>query len=162
MEVMRHCSNFTWWEFPLSLSEFPPPPSLVLWAFSFPFLFPVDFFLGGLCFFFDVPTLWHSEVSWPSIWWLQQNHTPHLWAFCSRVARADSCFCAPVLSFTVSHCFSLSMPFTTDERVVVFLSIFIPATCWFHEWGSAGSDGRVERRMAAEMQPGMLNSAFTR
>jgi hypothetical protein len=43
------------------------------------------------------------------------------------------------------------MPFMTDERVVVVLSILTPATCWFQECGSLGLEGKVERRMAAAM-----------
>ena len=98
-----------------------------------------------------LPQVDYSEVLWPSIWWLQQNSTPCLWVFCWRVVRADSCFCASVLSSLVSRHFSLSMPFTTNERVVVSLLILTPVTCWFQEWGSPGSDGRVERRMTAAM-----------
>src|SRR6202166_960597 len=81
--------------------------------------------------------------------WLQQKGLPRLWAICSRVANADSCFCASVLLSSVRRRFSSSMPFTTDERVVVSLFILTPATCWFQERGSLGLDGSVERRMAA-------------
>jgi hypothetical protein len=43
------------------------------------------------------------------------------------------------------------MSFTTDKRVVVDLSILTLATCWFQKCGSPELEGKVERRIAAEI-----------
>src|SRR5882762_3248973 len=61
--VVRHFSNFTRWE-PLSLlPESPPPPSVVVWAISLPFFFPLNFLdVFCFCLSFDTPIPQHSSV----------------------------------------------------------------------------------------------------
>ena len=83
-------------------------------------------------------------------------------ALCSSAANAVSCFCEAAWSSSVRWHFSSSILAITEERVVTFLSIFMPKTWLFHDVGSLGSDGSVESKMVAAIYEGIWKLALAR